>query len=214
MRRKAHPYREEAARNAFDALFIADGSAVALPAFEPTSEEAVEDSLKSEGLEERKREPDASGASEEDPPKRKRSRRRRRGRGGRKTEKDQTTGEQVSAGSDELNEEKSDKPEEVVSARDGEEKPRRRRPRRRSRKSEPADHPARNGESRDLDTEEDELSDEQTTGSRGRGHRNLPTWTEAVGVIVDANIELHEKTPNKSSSPRGRGRGGRRRKKS
>jgi hypothetical protein len=48
------------------------------------------------------------------------------------------------------------------------------------------------------------------------GHRNLPTWNDAIGVIVDGNLAQRSKAPAKqqNSSSRGRSRGGRRHKKS
>jgi hypothetical protein len=39
------------------------------------------------------------------------------------------------------------------------------------------------------------------------GHRGIPTWDEAIGVIVAANMESRARNPNAGSSPRGRGRG-------
>ena len=41
-------------------------------------------------------------------------------------------------------------------------------------------------------------------------HRSIPTWPEAIRMIVDSNLEARSKSPNASRS-RGRGRGGRRR---
>ena len=73
-------------------------------------------------------------------------------------------------------------------------------------------------ESADDDADELEDSDElaaSENGSKGprrrAAHRNLPTWTEAIGCIVDSNIEQRSKAPAKQSS-RGRGRGRGRRK--
>ncbi len=75
---------------------------------------------------------------------------------------------------------------------------------------------------------EDPLTDQQDRGEEGdsdsqRGnptkrpsHRNIPTWEEAMGVIVDSNLESRKNSPTpagRSSSSRSRGRGGRRRKK-
>jgi hypothetical protein len=44
----------------------------------------------------------------------------------------------------------------------------------------------------------------------------LPTWNDAIGVIVDGNLAQRSKAPAKAqnSSSRGRSRGGRRHKKS
>ena len=119
--------------------------------------------------------------------------------------------------------------ESTEGAEDGdesEERPRRRRrrPRRRSRKGQdtsdedssvPGDddgvEPVRAGdESRASD-------DEETSGDRDQGrakkskHRNIPTWEEAIGVVVSANIEAKAKSSNSGGSGRrgrGRGRGG------
>jgi len=122
----------------------------------------------------------------------------------------------------------------------GEKKPRRRRSRRRPRaadapgersdentRSEQSDLAGGDREVDDLVADDGELySDgdpgEQTTseerersGSIGKtrtSHRNLPTWSDAIGVIVDANLELHSKSPSRQTSSRGRGgrsRGGR-----
>jgi len=56
-------------------------------------------------------------------------------------------------------------------------------------------------------TDNVELPESESTESRDeRDHRNIPSWEEAVGVIVDKNIEAHSKNPGPSRS-RGRGRG-------
>ncbi len=42
------------------------------------------------------------------------------------------------------------------------------------------------------------------------GHRNIPTWAEAIDSIISVNMEGRARRPNSGSSPRGRGgRGGR-----
>lgn len=70
----------------------------------------------------------------------------------------------------------------------------------------------------DDDLEEDLLDDDDSpsTGGRRPSHRNLPTWDEAIGVIVDTNLAQRSKSPSRqnSGSSRSRGRGGRRHKKS
>lgn len=48
--------------------------------------------------------------------------------------------------------------------------------------------------------------DEDDDGS-GETHRKIPTWGEAIGAIVDANMEARHRDPG---GGRGRGRGGRR----
>jgi hypothetical protein len=45
-------------------------------------------------------------------------------------------------------------------------------------------------------------------------HRGIPSWEDAIGMIVATNMEARSKNPNAGGSPRGRGgrgRGGRRR---
>ena len=205
----------EAARNAFDALFTASGSAVALPPSEPSQERRSFDFEEAdESLDPMKKAEDSEG-EEEERPKRKRSRRRRRGRGGRKKEAEQTTSEEKTLAEDASDEGGQGEDSEKDSSED-EEKPRRRRSRRRSRRSSSSEDKVSR-----TDSDEPELSDEEIlSGSRGgsgrdrTGHRNMPTWEEALSVIVDANVENHSKAPSKPSSPRGRGRGGRRKRKS
>lgn len=76
------------------------------------------------------------------------------------------------------------------------------------------------GEDDEDDDQEDDMLDDDDdsplTGSNRPSHRNLPTWDEAIGVIVDMNLSQRSKAPDKqsSNSSRGRGRGGRRHKKS
>ena len=38
-------------------------------------------------------------------------------------------------------------------------------------------------------------------------HRNIPTWDEAVGMVIATNMEARAKNPNGGSRGRGRGRG-------
>ncbi len=221
----------QAARDAFDALFTAGGTAWAIPSPEPINEKANQDLAEPESsCDPRALSTDLSSPEKEteedgERPKRKRSRRRRRGRGGRKTEEEQSTNEvadreldaSVKQDQEELSE--KDSPEE-----DDDAKPRRRRSRRRPRQSVASDDPttdAKNDpttDTKNVDTEGalvsegEELSDELDASSQTRtGHRNLPTWSEAIGMIVDANLELRSKSPSKPHSSRGRG--GRRRRK-
>lgn len=152
-------------------------------------------------------------SEEEGEPRRRRPRRRRRGRGGRKSE------------------EAGDR--EKRPSRDGE----------RSAEVEPKSGPRRHAapddmdldddEEEDLDSnflDEDEADDESEVGEgeekRDPGktvplsHRNIPTWEEAIGVIVDANSQTRSERkrsphpPSRGGSARGgRARGGRRKKK-
>jgi len=41
------------------------------------------------------------------------------------------------------------------------------------------------------------------------GHRSIPTWQEAVGIVISANMESREKNPSSASSSRSRGARGR-----
>jgi ribonuclease E len=60
----------------------------------------------------------------------------------------------------------------------------------------------------DLEDSDDDDSDEQGSARLRANHRNLPTWSEAIGGIVDSNMSQRSKSPSKASAPRGRGRGG------
>ena len=56
-------------------------------------------------------------------------------------------------------------------------------------------------------TDDNELPESERTEPREeRDHRSIPSWEDAVGVIVAKNIESHSKNP-RSSRSRGRGRG-------
>jgi hypothetical protein len=79
------------------------------------------------------------------------------------------------------------------------------------------------GPARDKDLEDenlsDDLSDSESNGqtSEGRGNRRIPSWDEAIGMIVESNLQSRSQrrsTSHSTSGPRGgRGRGGRRRRK-
>lgn len=205
----------EAARSAFEALFSigasAWGSAMRETPFSSEPRElSFSDDAKSSTEES---DSDSESAEDEEIPRarRKRSRRRRGGRG-RKSASENT--EQANLSADE---------EGIADEQETEDskKPRRRRSRRRSRSSRdseslPVDSlgDGFEDENGELGSSGDEADDESSGESRkGRSfHRNLPTWSDAIGVIVDANLALHSKAPSKSSSSRGRGgrgRGGR-----
>ena len=231
----------EAARSAFDAIFSAGAAAwgSAIRGESPFSKEprelvfsdemetSSEDLLPGEELTE------GDAAEEEEIPraKRKRSRRRRGGRG-RKQAEDKVSAEEQGESSDS----KSQDEEGLEDSLDtGDKKPRRRRSRRRSRSGESGDAKGSRPKGRETDDvradDNEEFLDSQLGGEdlddqdnpnssadRPRTyHRNLPTWSDAIGVIVDANLVLHSKAPNKSNSSRnqggrnqgGRGRGGR-----
>jgi hypothetical protein len=61
----------------------------------------------------------------------------------------------------------------------------------------------------ELDDHEDDLGEE----SGGHpAHKKIPTWEEAIGVLVDANLASRSKSPDRDRGgrgSRGRGRGGR-----
>lgn len=203
----------EAARSAFDALF-ADGASTwgsafldkpkreSLPAVDKGSiDDDPELSQRADSL-------DATASSEDDEdeekPKRKRSRRRRRGGRGRKSADEQTV-------TDETSEESSEELSAETSEDDEPAKPKRRR-RRRSRSGEKRGEAAERGESPDGELEDTELGEDEAPRRGRQRHRNIPTWSEAIGMIVDANLEQRARSPSKPQSSRGgRGRGGRRR---
>jgi hypothetical protein len=56
---------------------------------------------------------------------------------------------------------------------------------------------------RPLDDEEEDAEDQE---ARAEDHRNIPAWQEAIGVIIDKNMESRAKNPHPYRS-RGRGRG-------
>jgi hypothetical protein len=55
-----------------------------------------------------------------------------------------------------------------------------------------------------VDEEEDDTEEDHVDFAE---HRGIPTWQEAVGLVVGANMEARAKNP--SGSRGGRGRGGR-----
>lgn len=46
-------------------------------------------------------------------------------------------------------------------------------------------------------------------GELKHGHKGIPTWEEAIGLIVAGNLEARAKNPHSGGPPRRRGRGGR-----
>jgi ribonuclease E len=115
-----------------------------------------------------------------------RRRRRRRGRrGGRKRGEDQSKSDQ--------GESPSDSPASVSTAPVAE-----------------TDAPEAATASDDADAEDAEDAGE--TSSDRPKHRNIPTWPEAISMIVDSNLEARSTSPSADHGRgRGRGRGGRRR---
>ena len=203
----------EAARSAFDALF-ADGASTWGSAFLDKPKRESLPAVDKEGLDydpelaQRADALDATSSSEDDEdeekPKRKRSRRRRRGGRGRKPADEQTV-------TDETSEESSEEASAETSEDEEPTKPKRRR-RRRSRSGEKRGEAVERGESPDGELEDTELGEDEAPRRARQRHRNIPTWSEAIGMIVDANLEQRAKSPSKPQSSRGgRGRGGRRR---
>lgn len=60
------------------------------------------------------------------------------------------------------------------------------------------------GESAELEVEEDEPA--KGAGLSKAGHRAIPTWEEAIGLIISANLEARARSPSPGFS-RGRGKG-------
>lgn len=59
------------------------------------------------------------------------------------------------------------------------------------------------------ENDHDEGSDDEDSGSaRPASHRNIPSWGEAIGVVVDANLATRSER-KKSARPPGNGQGGR-----
>lgn len=60
------------------------------------------------------------------------------------------------------------------------------------------------------------IADDDRDGSAARGHRGIPSWDEAIGMIVDSNMQSRSQRPRpaqsgrRGGSSRGRSRGGRR----
>jgi hypothetical protein len=53
---------------------------------------------------------------------------------------------------------------------------------------------------------EEEEEDAEEQEARAEDHRNIPAWQEAIGVIIEKNMEARAKHPH-SYRPRGKGRG-------
>ena len=57
---------------------------------------------------------------------------------------------------------------------------------------------------------EDEGEDDEDGGESPRiGFRNIPTWQDAIGVMIAKNMESRARNPGGSRGPGGRGGGGR-----
>ena len=67
------------------------------------------------------------------------------------------------------------------------------------------EEPDAQGEPSDRETAKADRASQPAKG----GHRGIPTWQEAVGVVISANMESREKRPSSTSSSRSRGARGR-----
>jgi hypothetical protein len=172
---------------------------------------------------------------EERRPRRRRRRRRGRGREAargevgeerqpRRQEPDEF--EEDRAAPREAEEEGAEEEEGEVEAigEEGERPARRRRRRRRGGRARDAEEPVAsradaNGES--LQAEEDEEEELEAAHAGGRededegdesvrdSHKNIPTWSEAISVMVETNLQSRKTSPSRPSGARERGRGGR-----
>jgi hypothetical protein len=57
--------------------------------------------------------------------------------------------------------------------------------------------------------DEGDLHDEGDEDGAGHAHKKIPTWQDAVGTLIDANIAARERQPDRGG--RGSRRGGGRR---
>jgi hypothetical protein len=104
---------------------------------------------------------------------------------------------------------------------EGEQHPRRRRRRGRGGRSSSAERaedekaePADLDESFDDDEDEESAHDHDDEGDADddspRGsHKSIPTWSEAIGVMVETNMQARNSSPQRPGPSRERGRGGR-----
>jgi hypothetical protein len=114
---------------------------------------------------------------------------------------------------------------------DNEDRPVRRRRRRRRRSSRPGEAETRVGEGAeatsdaDGDEEDDDHDDEEAAAPRQaaghdddddddddddlprESHKNIPTWSDAISVMVETNLQSRKNSPSRPAAPRGRGRG-------
>ncbi len=134
---------------------------------------------------------------------RRQRRRRRRGRRGRsETPKDSEGDQPAVEPTEERSRTRSERTEE-----DREGAPPRRRRRRRRSSSDDAGKPR--SDSTDRATSEDDADELELDEGTSRKHRNIPTWEEVIGCVIESNVN------SRSRAPRGDGRrrrgGGRRR---
>ena len=183
---------------------------------------------------------EGSESTEEKRPRRRRRRRRGRGRGGeQQRETEAASGERSDEAESELEaapaEEKSEGTKERRPAREeseagetGERRPRRRRSRRGRNRRDTEASPRLSGETArpDADVETDlesadlhDVGDDFEFGPEGDvegeqparlGFRGIPTWDEAVGLLIDKNIEARSKRPAGGPHHNGHGNRGQR----
>ena len=150
-----------------------------------------------------------SDAGEERPKRPRRRGRRRSGRRrGGKTETERESAEATPAESG--GEEESS--QATGEAESDEKSGRRRRPRRRGRRGGKERSPGDDVENADVDAEAVEEADGSTEDQAEENakepvkHRKIPTWGEAISVVVEANIESRSKQPASKPSKGRRGR--------
>jgi len=170
---------------------------------------------------------EADRSSGDEEPARGRSKRRRRRRP--RTGERQFAPEDADAASSdavEVTDETGEEDEAAAPASDEKRRSKRRRPRRRRQKSDPSDAKAspkvdvEDGGNGEADSEDDDDVDDTRDGADGdafgdkAGHRSIPVWQEAIGVIIERNLESRAKKPDgggqqkrggRRSSRRGRG---------
>jgi len=159
------------------------------------------------------------GQSEVDEARRPRRRRRRRSDGRDREAADQDALEREEGGRERAEEidqtgaprTRRDEDTREESEADEEQSTRRRRPRRRKRRSSqrPPDEGGESAVSTDMEDEaDDDTGDDDAPGGRGKktAHKQIPTWQEAVSVIVDKNLANRSRRGGGQRGGRGRGR--------
>ncbi len=234
----------EAARSAFDALFSPEssswGSAMVSPRtnvessflFDEGEQAYFAEDIPETGTgdQDDTGEESAEATTDERRPRRRRRGSRGRGRRGERTARDtdELSTEPLAGEADSESDPDTDSQRSPLEpeSEDSSEKHRRRRPRTRRgppkegatetdrpTSSRPPRSAAKESDEFDSDLEHEDESDE--LDGEPASHRNLPTWSDAISVIVESNILQRSKTPERNTpSPRGRSRGGRRHKKS
>jgi hypothetical protein len=68
----------------------------------------------------------------------------------------------------------------------------------------PPDEPAQAMDDEELLDQGEEGADEEATGDKD-GHRAIPSWEEAIAVIINRNLEARARKPDAGRPPRSRG---------